>query len=708
MRVNFLICAFITFFYIAPAQNIKLLDNLRNKEVRAKGLYDEFRYQEAARFYSQVYTGDTTRKDIALLVGDCYRLTYDYIDAEVWYSTGLKGHEPKDATYYLHYAQSLSNNEKYQEAKVWFQKYAAFEADHVRTNKHIESLNQLHFHFKDSTAVELKPWSVNTTFAEWAPAYYGNKIVFISNRGDTKKFKNVLNWNLDSYNDLFVTQESEDGSMQEPVPFHSVTNSSLHEGPLVFYDDDKIIFTQNESNGKKGGGHLSLFTAKLNAEMEFQSIKKLDLVEGDYSVAHPAITPDYKNLYFASNMPGGYGNSDLYKAIWDGEKWGKPVNLGPEINTTGNESFPFAMNQDELVFTSDGHGGLGGRDLFRVDFSQDHIVLDNLGYPFNSSKDDFGYISNETGSVGYITSNRKNGKTDDDIYRFSIRWVAIEFLVVDDKNGNPLNEAEIKIYRNGDLLDVRFTNKNGILDFASIPSESYLFEISKNGFEKHTYHLHTDHGDAGTLKEIYAILDSVQKGTTVKVDSADFASYSKYYNKERLILRVDDEIYEYREIGEYKFLVSGDDKILLGKVATDETMTMKERAYDLVKAAGMEIHEDFEINNVYFDLNEKDFLTKHKAELDVVADVLNASPRVKVEINTFSDSRGSSVYNTELTLKRAQTVARYFMSKGVQGSRFLINGYGELGILNGCDDTKECTEIQHAINRRVEFNVILK
>tara|TARA_R110002096_G_scaffold251878_1_gene444808 strand:- start:626 stop:1486 length:861 start_codon:yes stop_codon:yes gene_type:complete len=286
--------------------------------------------------------------------------------------------------------------------------------------------------------------------------------------------------------------------------------------------------------------------------------------------------------------------------------------------------------------------------------------------------------------------------------------VAIEFLVVDDKNGNPLNEAEIKIYRNGDLLDVRFTNKNGILDFASIPSESYLFEISKNGFEKHTYHLHTDHGDAGTLKEIYAILDSVQKGTTVKVDSADFASYSKYYNKERLILRVDDEIYEYREIGEYKFLVSGDDKILLGKVATDETMTMKERAYDLVKAAGMEIHEDFEINNVYFDLNEKDFLTKHKAELDVVADVLNASPRVKVEINTFSDSRGSSVYNTELTLKRAQTVARYFMSKGVQGSRFLINGYGELGILNGCDDTKECTEIQHAINRRVEFNVILK
>ena len=122
----------------------------------------------------------------------------------------------------------------------------------------------------------------------------------------------------------------------------------------------------------------------------------------------------------------------------------------------------------------------------------------------------------------------------------------------------------------------------------------------------------------------------------------------------------------------------------------------------------MEIQEDFEINNVYFDLNEKDFLTKHKAELDVVADVLNASPRVKVEINTFSDSRGSSVYNTELTLKRAQTVARYFMSKGVQGSRFLINGYGELGILNGCDDTKECTEIQHAINRRVEFNVILK
>lgn len=708
MRVNILICIFITACQFTSAQNIKLLDNLRNKEVRADALYEEFRYKEAAQFYRQVYESDTTRKDIALLVGDCYRLIYDYIDAEIWYSTGLEGHDPNDASYYLHYAQALSNNEKYKEAKVWFQKYATFEADHSRIKKHLESLNRLHFHFKDSMAVELKPWSINTTFAEWAPAYYGNKIVFISNRGDTKKFKNVLNWNIDSYNDLFITHENEDGSMQEPVPFHPDINSDLHEGPLVFYDEDKIIFTQNESNGKNGSGHLSLFTAKLNEKMEYQSIQKLDLVQGDISVAHPAITPDNKILYFASNMPGGYGNSDLYKVEWDEEKWGEPINLGPEINTTGNESFPFVMNQDELVFTSDGHGGLGGRDLFRVDFSQDHIVLDNLGYPFNSSKDDFGYISNETGSEGYITSNRKNGGVDDDIYRFRIMWVAIEFMVADEQDGKPLNEAEIKIYRNGDLMDVRFTNKNGILDFASIPSESYLFEISKNGYEKHSYHLHTEEGDAGKLKEIYAILNRSKKEATIEVDSTDFSSYSRYYNKERLILKVEDKIYEYREIGEYKFLVAGDEKILLGKVVTDESMTMKERAHEMVKSAGMEIQDDFEINNVYFDLNEEDFLEKHKSELDVVANVLIASPRVKVEINTFSDSRGSNEYNSELTFKRAQTVARYFMSRGVQGSRFFINGYGELGILNGCDDSKECTEIQHAVNRRVEFNVIIK
>jgi outer membrane protein OmpA-like peptidoglycan-associated protein len=708
MRIGLLICMFITIVHFGLAQNIKLVDKLRSKEKSANALFEEYLYQEAALQYQQIYKGDTTRKDMALLAGDCYRLSNDYLDAEDWYAIGLSGHEPEDPVYLLHYAQSLSSNEKYDLAKEWFHKYAAIEADDIRVLKHIKSLNQLHFYFQDSQAVDMKQWSINTTFAEWAPAYYDNQIVYISNRADNKKLKNVLDWDVDSYNDIFITQENEDGSMKEPIAFHAGMNSDYHEGPLVFYDKNKIIFTQNGSDGEKGGGHLVLYTALLDDNKEFLSMHQLNLADSNHSVAHPAITPDNQTLYFSSNMPGGYGNSDLYKSTWQGDKWGQPVNLGPEINTSGNESFPFAMNQDELVFSSNGHGGLGGRDLFRVDFSLEHVILENLGYPYNSSKDDFGYISNEVGSEGYLTSNRRNGGADDDIYRFRLLWVAVEFLVVDDHDGKPLNEAEVKIYRNDELMDVRFTNKNGILDFASIPSENYLFEITKNGYEKHTYHLHTDPSDAGTLKEIDAILNRVEIVSTVKVDSTDFSSYSKFYNKERLILRLEDKIYEYREIGDYKYLVAGDEKILLGKVATDESMTMKERAHDLIKAAGMELQEDFEINNVYFDLNVEDFFFKYRAELDVVAEVLKASQRVKVEINAFSDSRGSYEYNNELTFKRAQTVARYFMSKGVQGSRFFINGYGEQGILNGCDGSKECTEIQHAINRRVEFNIILK
>ncbi|MEO9474464.1 MAG: OmpA family protein [Cyclobacteriaceae bacterium] len=692
------------------AQTSGLSDNLADKVKKADNLFNEYRYQEAVELYIALYNKDTTQYALALKAADCYRLVNDYRDAEKWYALGIETSEEIDPDYLLHYAQSLTNNEHYDEARKWFHKYSEIRSEDSRALKKIASIDQLHFHFRDSQAVHLKEWSINSPYADWSPAYLGDNIVFISERGGDEKFTNVLNWQVDTYNDLFITRENEDGSMNEPRRFHKDINSNYHEGPLVFYGGNKIIFTQNESDGASGGGHLALYSATLDrTNNDIKNVQKMTFLKGNYSFAHPAISPDHQTLYFASDMPGGYGNSDLYKSTWENNKWSTPINLGPEINSEGNESFPFMMNQDELVFSSDGHGGLGGRDLFRVDLSQPHFHLENLGYPFNSSKDDFGYISNETGSEGYVTSNRKNGGLDDDIYKFRIIWVAVEFLVVDDHNGEPLNQAEIKVYQEDSLIDVRFTNKNGILDFATVPDENYTFEVLKSGYHPHTYHLTTDLHDAGTIKEVDVVLDRIPEAKKKIVpDTTDFSSYAKFFNKERLVLRVEDKFYEYREIGDYRYLVAGDEKILLGKVEVDESQSMEQRAMDMLKAANMEVQEAFDINNVYFGLDETDFLKKYKPELDAVAEVLLKSRNVKVEIKTFADSRGSIEYNNVLTFKRAQMVSRYFMSKGVQGSRFFINGYGKQGILNGCEDGVECGEVQHAVNRRAEFTVIIK
>ncbi|MEP4669598.1 MAG: OmpA family protein, partial [Cyclobacteriaceae bacterium] len=637
-------------------------------------------------------------------------LENDYLDAEIWYAKGVRENEEVDPDYLLHYAQSLTNNEHYDEARKWFHKYSEIRSDDSRALKKIASIDQLHFHFRDSQAVDLKEWNINSPYGDWSPAYMNDKIVFISERGGDEKFTNVLNWQVDTYNDLFVTRENEDGNMNEPRRFHADINSNYHEGPLVFYGQNKMIFTQNESDGAKGGGHLALYSANIDhANNNISNQKRISLGGNSHSYAHPAISPDGQTIFFASDMPGGYGNSDLYKSHWEDGAWGLPINLGSEINSEGNESFPFMMNEDELVFSSDGHGGLGGRDLFRVDLSQTHVHLENLGYPFNSSKDDFGYISNETGSEGYITSNRKNGGLDDDIYKFRIIWVAVEFIVVDDHDGQPLHQAEIKVFQNDSLLDVRFTNKNGVLDFATIPDEDYTFQVLKKGYHPHTYHLTTDLHDAGTIKEVDVVLDRLPAPEKeVALDTTDFSAYAKFFNKQKIVMRVADKFYEYREIGDYRYLVAGDEKILLGKVEVDESQTMEERARDMLKANDMEVQETFDINNVYFGLDETEFLEKYKPELDAVAEVLLKSRNVKVEIKTFADSRGSIEYNNVLTFKRAQMVSRYFMNKGVQGSRFFINGYGKQGIVNGCEEGVTCGEVQHAVNRRAEFTVIIK
>ncbi|MEQ8583848.1 MAG: OmpA family protein [Marinoscillum sp.] len=696
---------------VATGQKVKLLDNFSDKEQRAENYFAQYKYREASELFSEVYRRDTTRKEIALKTAECYRMINDYLDAEVWYNTGIGQNEDVDPIYLLHYAQALTNNEHYDEAKIWFHKYSEMKAHDTRAQKKIATLDQLHFHFKDSQAVVLTPVNINSDHADWAPARYGNKLVFLSGRGNSDKFKNVLNWKVESYTDMYITHENEDGTMTEPEKFHPDLNSKFHEGPMVFYGDHNIIFTQNESDGHKGdGGHLVLYSAKLDPETnEFENLRKLSFCKGTTSYAHPAISPDGQVLYFASNLKGGYGNSDLYKSEWTSKGWGKPINLGPVINSEGNESFPYVMNEDELVFSSDGHGGLGGRDLFRVDLSQENLVLENLGFPFNSSKDDFGYTSNELGSEGFLTSNRKRGGEDDDIYKFRVIWVAIEFVVVDDETGSLIKEAEIKVFKEGRLTDTRATNENGIMDFVAMPGEKYEFEVIKKGYESHKYRLGTVLQDAGTLKEVDVVLKrdrSVLK--EAEEDTTDFKRYSKYYNKERLVLTVGDQVYEYRELGDYKYLVAGEEKIMLDKIAMDAEMSMKERAIEVVTASGMQVGETFELSNIYFDRDDESFMEKYKPQLDQAVAILKASPRIKLEINAFSDSRGTIAENNELTFKRAQMVARYFMSKGVQGSRFFINGYGEQGILNGCDNNTKCSEVEHAVNRRAEFNVIIR
>ncbi len=689
------------------AQDLKITNALKKQEDRASAFFKKQDYSQAAALYEEVFENEPNREEIAFQAAECYRLTSNYVKAERWYKNGIDVSEAPEPTYILHYAQALTANEKYEEAKIWFRRYNELVPDDQRAIKKLNTLENLHFHFRDSGAVILEEWSVNTEFDEYAPAYYHGGVAFLSNRSTTQKFKNVMNWGNESNYDLFYTREREDGRMESPVRFHPDVNSSLHEGPFVLVEgspNDEIIFTQ--SMVKKGETYLALYEAEVNTRThDYSKIKPLNINDPSFSNAQPALSPDGNTLFFASSRPGGYGGTDLYRSSKTESGWSDPENLGSVINSKGGEYFPFMMNEDELVFASDGHGGLGGMDLFSVDLSVEPYKIENLGYPLNSSKDDYAYISNSTGTEGYLSSNRKSGQ-DDDIFKFRVIWSAYELTVTELGESELLPDVEVKVIKGGELRETRYTNSRGFIDLLAIPGEEFILEVKKEGFVESGISLTPTLTDAGKIIPIRIELEREVAEKPARIVDTENLDYAKYFRQEKLVVQVDGKVYEYRELGDQKFLVSGDEKIKLADI-DDSGLSFKERALEALKASNISVQNTFDVTTVYFDYNSEEIREEDKKMLDGIVELLKANDNVKVEVHGFTDSFGSMNFNDLLSFARAQKVARYLMERRVQGSRLVVNGYGEQGILNGCTDEVECSDVQHSVNRRVEFKVLI-
>lgn len=264
---------------------------------------------------------------------------------------------------------------------------------------------------------------INDKGTQFGPAVYGDQLVFVKR----PKRGNVDPISKQTYFKLFKATCSPDGDPGSPKPFSVELNSSYNEGPVSFTQDDRVIFftrTQLEAGGPKedleGVAQLGIYSA-YRAEYDWAGIRALPFNGSNFSNQHPSVTPNGKRVFFASNQEGGYGGYDLYFSDFREGYWSEAINLGPEINTEGNEAFPYIHPNGRLFFASDGHGGLGGYDLFLVDLSQRRWgQLLNLPAPVNSPGDDVGIVLSKEGSSGYMVSNRVGGKGMDDIYRLQL------------------------------------------------------------------------------------------------------------------------------------------------------------------------------------------------------------------------------------------------------------------------------------------------
>lgn len=486
----------------------------------------------------------------------------------------------------------------------------------------------------------IKNLKTNSKYSDFSPTYIAkNKVVFASARDSgiikTRRYKR----NNQPFLNLYTADENQENQeLQNVRKFSSKVNSKYHEAALAITPDGKtIFFTRNNykkklRKDKKGTNHLNLFVSKLQ-DGDWSTPERLPFNSDYYSVGHPTISPDGKKLYFVSDMPGGFGETDIYQVdILEDGTYSTPTNLGSEVNSKDKEMFPFVSN-NRLYFSSNKADGFGGLDVYISKFVENKYGNPiNLGEKFNSNRDDFSFIIDENNEKGYFASNRKGGKGDDDIYHFYLNKKAKSFSAIvgnvyEQISGDKVEGVEIELYDdNNKLLEKTTATGSGVFTFKNLEqNKSYTIKTSS---EKYL-------------------------NTNQKVYISD---------EKRVMADVPLEILPTPEI------------LLVGK------------------------------ENIYFNFDSSKLTNEAIGNLQEILELKQQYPNMRIEIASYTDSRGSTLYNQKLSERRAKSTQSYFIKHGIQTDRIIkAVGYGEEKLVNGCDDNTNCKEQAHKLNRRSEI-----
>ncbi len=440
-------------------------------------------YEEAMK------KGATDEPEAVGRLADSYRHLNRLEEAERNYELLVKLKNVPPA-YFFQYGHTLKGLGKYDEAKRWYTEYAktnALEGNHYAEGCDFAKAQQ-GIVSTYSVANEL----INTSASEFSAAFYGDRVVFASSRMDLQQPSG--NWDGKVYNRLYISSVGRSGALDSPFFLKSDVRSSNSEGPLAFSPDGKMVaFTRNNyveglRQIPSSGMQLSLFLADIGANGEWLNTRPFPFNGGsDFSTGYPSFSPDGNALYFASNQPGGFGGYDIYVSYKTGTSWSSPENLGPIINTPGNELAPFFDGQN-MFFSSDWHHGLGGFDIFRAERSENRWSrIFHLGQGVNSSYDDYGFIYDAIRNLGYLVSNRPRGRGNEDIYKVSRAANNITFRILNAADGSPVPSAVVDFTACGE--GVFQADARGLYTFQMVQGLNCDVLIRKQGFQNFTFPL---------------------------------------------------------------------------------------------------------------------------------------------------------------------------------------------------------------------------
>lgn len=543
------------------------------------------------------------RAEANFYLGECNRYLLRPKRAEVAYHHAVR-YQYHDSIAILRLAQSMQTNEDYTEAMEKYKVFLNLSPDHKVALNGLRSCEQL-TELKRETPYKVIPFKIfNSSKSDFRPDY-GNQqystVYFTTNRNGVQGTR-ISGVSGTRYSDIYFSRLNIQGEWSKPEPVESDVNSIYDDGAPTFTEGGQQMFFTRCAFDAKASLGASIMVAKRTG-VRWGSPKKVEILPDSIAdttlLAHPAISQDGEILYFVSDMAGGFGGKDIWKVHKTKDGWSRPINLGGQINTAGDEMFPYVRSEGVLYFSSDGHVGIGGLDIYKAVWDEDRWKISNLGIPINSARDDFGICFEGDLEKGFFSSNRKSVRGYDNIYRFEQPYYEVKLFgdVKDSRTYDPVSSATVRLVGNDGTNELVPVRKSGRYTSQVNTDAKYVFLVSARG----------------------------------------------YLNQR-------------------------------GGISTEGLREDKDFRCDINLVS---ISRPVVLENVFYDFGSWDLKELAKAALDSLVLVLEDNPKITIEISSHTDMVGDSIFNMELSQKRAQGVVDYLISQGVDPERLKAVGYGE-------------------------------
>lgn len=692
-----------------------------NPEKKADQLYDDFAYSKAVELYEELYQDEKENTKYIQRLAYSYHKMLKFKKAMLYYSllVHLDSSGPQD---YYDYAQLLRIAGKFNDSKVWLQKYMLSFPDDQKAKKQLDFINMLLNLRSGSDNLILKNLEGNTRFIEMCPAFYHDRLVYSTSRDSFTVIIKKYSWDNQAFLDLHLSKPGLNPNLKGDKSFLRTLNSWFHEGPVCFTTDfNTIYFTRNSilkgnvTRTAEGINNLKIFIADFDGK-KWRKIRGLPFNSENYSVGHPALSPDNKTLYFVSDMPGGYGETDVYKSEWINGEWGKPQNLGETINTKGKEMFPYVDQSGILYFASNGQPGLGGLDIFAVqeDGNGGYLVV-NLDSPINSAYDDFGFIIQPDSLTGYLSSNRPGGKGNDDIYSFAVIKIELKVRCYDNQTKKTIPDVQVGLLTaDGKVIESRHTDQEGTAMFSVKPGTNYRLMAEDKAYPTATKDIRINDSMFNSNQQEDIFLEQPYRYLSIKVVDKESGAVIPDVS-----LTIAEGAYDASSVGpdkgkmrmklnqstDYQFQVSAND--YFEKTVQYSSAGKGPGEYELtIELEKMATGKQFVLDDLYYDVNKSNIRADAALVLDKLLKIVVDNPDLKIEIGSHTDCRATALYNEKLSQKRSESVVAYLVGKGIEPVRLQAKGYGESQLINKCADGVTCSETEHQANRRTVVKIL--